>query len=140
MNYIIELLDLQEIIRIPSAIHNGEKIIVLSDNHFKINGAKTDTITIRKTVSSITFEVTADTKHLWVTSYDHLNGKGIISGYEPSCAVNEIVLSLAPGLTVGENESFRIHCYFLIPGKAGNNEVYHCSIDPNLKVDQGGGG
>lgn len=140
MKYTIELLDLEEIIKIPSTINNGEKIIVLSDEHFTINGKQTETVDIKETDSSVTFEVTADTKHVWATSYDDLSGSQIISGYEPGSAVNQIVLSLNSGLTNGEQESFRLHCFFLIPGEAGNNEVYHCSIDPNLKVDQGGGG
>ena len=140
MKYTIELQDLQEIIKIPSTINNGEKIIVLSDDHFTINGKKTETINLQKTDTSITFEVTAETNHLWASSYDDLSGNQIISGYEPSGSVNEIVLSLASDLTVGEQESFTLHCFFLLPGEAGNNEVYHCSIDPNLKVDQGGGG
>jgi|GEM_PF-2634325 len=84
-----------------------------------------------------------DGTQFWLTTLKTDSNGPIIDGtrHNPmgkNAPANVLTLQLTPNPKIGDTQSFTIHCYFITNVK-GLNQVYHCSLDPKLRISQGGG-
>lgn len=80
----------------------------------------------------------------WLTRFKNENegpiAKSAANSGANSIPANVLTIGINPAAQEGDTEDFNIHCYFIYFNEAiGENWVYHCKTDPELKVGQGGG-
>lgn len=127
---------------------NGEMIDLINGTEIFFQFLPTNNegyIEVPTTTEKITFTLSNSEGHsdgrFWLTRFIN-EDEGIIA---PSTSnkggnlvpANVLTVDVNPDVKKGDTEDFKLHCYFIyFDESTGENWVYHCKTDPELKVDQ----